>query len=452
MRDTTLAVVVGSMVWAAGNAVAQEPAPAPAPTPAVVPAPPSVEVNQPPAPGSVPLAPEIERFAVREGFRVTLAADAIDAARFLEVDDKGTLYVSRPALGDIIALTDKDNDGYYESRTTFLSEHPSVHAMQFRGGELWIATTNAVKRAKDADGDGIAEAITPIIPEDQLPGGGTHWWRSLLVADDAIYTSIGDSGNITDETTTDRQKIWKYNLDGTNKALFASGIRNTEKLRVRPGTGDIYGFDHGSDSFGMPIGEVDPSAQPISDLNPADEFNKYVQDGFYGHPFLTGNRVPRLEFLQKQDLVGHAVRSVPPALLLPAHVAPNGFVFVEAKDGPRAMPKEMAGDVLVALHGSWNSEIKVGYAVSRVVFDNDEKLGGKPLGMMTVVSTVRPDPLWDDPHNVEVLARPVDCVQVKDGTVLFSSDTNGRVYRLEWVGVEKKAEVKEEEKVEPKTE
>lgn len=434
MRDTTKAACV-SLMWA-GLALAQGPVAGPSP---------EGEVSQPPAPGSVPLAPEIERFTVREGFKVTLAADAITAARFLEVDDTGTLYVSRPTLGDIIALTDKDNDGYYESRTTFLSDHPSVQAMQYREGELWFAVTNAIKRAKDTNGDGVADDVVDVIPADQLPGGGAHWWRTLLITEDAIYTSVGDSGNITDETTTDRQKIWKYNLDGTNKTLFASGIRNTEELRIRPGTSDIYGFDHGSDSFGMPIGEVDPQSQPITDLNPADEFNKYVQDGFYGHPFLTGNRVPRIEYLQKQDLVGYAVRTVAPELCLPAHVAPNGFVFVEAKDGPKAMPKEMAGDVLVALRGSWNSMIKVGYSVSRVVFDNDEKLGGAPIGMVTVVSTMRADPLWDDPHNVEVLARPVDCVQAKDGTVLFSSDTTGRVYRLEWVGVEK-VEVKEEEK------
>lgn len=434
MRDTTKAACV-SLMWA-GLALAQGPVAGPSP---------EGEASQPPAPGSVPLAPEIERFTVREGFKVTLAADAITAARFLEVDDTGTLYVSRPTLGDIIALTDKDNDGYYESRTTFLSDHPSVQAMQYREGELWFAVTNAIKRAKDTNGDGVADDVVDVIPADQLPGGGAHWWRTLLITEDAIYTSVGDSGNITDETTTDRQKIWKYNLDGTNKTLFASGIRNTEELRIRPGTSDIYGFDHGSDSFGMPIGEVDPQSQPITDLNPADEFNKYVQDGFYGHPFLTGNRVPRIEYLQKQDLVGYAVRTVAPELCLPAHVAPNGFVFVEAKDGPKAMPKEMAGDVLVALRGSWNSMIKVGYSVSRVVFDNDEKLGGAPIGMVTVVSTMRADPLWDDPHNVEVLARPVDCVQAKDGTVLFSSDTTGRVYRLEWVGVEK-VEVKEEEK------
>lgn len=427
MRDTTLAAWLGLMAVSASCGLAQD-------------------VNQPPAPGSVPLAPEIERFTVRSGFKVTLAADAIDAARFLEVDDKGTLYVSRPTLGDIIALTDKDGDGYYESRTTFVTGHPSVQAMQFRNGELWFATSNSVKRAKDANGDGVAEETVNVIPEDQLPGGATHWWRSLLVTDDAIYTSIGDSANITDETTTDRQKIWKYNLDGTNKTLFVSGIRNTEELKVRPGTKDIYGFDHGSDTFAMPIGEVDPTSQPITDLNPPDEFNHYVQDGFYGHPFLTGNRVPRIEYLQKQDIVAYAIRTIPPALCLPAHVAPDGFAFIEAREGARAMPKEMAGDAFVALHGSWNSMIKVGYSVSRVVFDNEPTLGGKPLGMMTIVSTMRPDPILDDPHNMEVLARPVDVVQAKDGTLLFSSDTNGRVYRIEWVGAEKKADVKEEEK------
>ena len=42
--------------------------------------------------------------------------------------------------------------------------------------------------------------------------------------------------------------IWS-GLKGGDKKLFVSGIRNTEKLLVRPGTEEIWGMDHGSDMF-----------------------------------------------------------------------------------------------------------------------------------------------------------------------------------------------------------
>ena len=46
--------------------------------------------------------------------------------------------------------------------------------------------------------------------------------RSVLVTTDTIYTSIGDSGNATDQTDTERQKIWKFRTDGSGKELFVS--------------------------------------------------------------------------------------------------------------------------------------------------------------------------------------------------------------------------------------
>ena len=51
--------------------------------------------------------PEQEFFTVRAGYEVSVAATLPDA-RFLEFDDTGTLYVSRPDRGDIVAFRDED--------------------------------------------------------------------------------------------------------------------------------------------------------------------------------------------------------------------------------------------------------------------------------------------------------------------------------------------------------
>ena len=37
---------------------------------------------------------------------------------------------------------------------------------------------------------------------------------------EGLYTSIGDSENISDQTKTERQKIWHFALDGSGKTLL----------------------------------------------------------------------------------------------------------------------------------------------------------------------------------------------------------------------------------------
>jgi len=364
-------------------------------------------------------APELQHFQVRKGFAVTVAVDSLPRARFLEMDDSETLYISRPGSGDITALRDVDGDGLYESRGTFVSGYPQVHGMCFSQGWLWFSQPGTLNKAKDTNADGVADEVIQVMGEGEIPGGEKgHWWRSLLVTPDSIYTSIGDSGNINNETTTDRQKIWKFNLDGSDKQLFASGLRNTEKLRIRPGTTEIWGCDHGSDNFGKKLGEED--TQPVTDLNPPCELNKYTQGGFYGHPFITGNRVPRYEFMDRSDIVTLAEQTIPPQWCFGAHWAPNGFCFIDLPAGatPPALPPDFAGDIVVAFHGSWNSSLKVGYQVARVLMDD-----GKPYGLLALVKTI-------DDDTQKVWARPVDCIQAKDGSILFSCDMTGRVYRI----------------------
>jgi glucose/arabinose dehydrogenase len=351
-------------------------------------------------------------FTVRPGYRVTLAADGLQEARFIEFDDKGTLYLSQPGRGTILALRDPDHDGVYETRTAFVTGKPSAHGMHFKDGWLWFTQAGAVYRARDTKGTGTADEVVTLIPEGKLPQGG-HWWRSILVADNGFYTSIGDSGNITDETNTDRQKIWFYDLDGKNRKLFASGIRNTEKLRFRPGTNEVWGCDHGSDNFGAKYGERAGVLQPITDLNPPDEFNRYVEGGFYGHPFIVGDRLPRPEYASRSDILQLAAKSIPPEWNNPPHWANNGWTFLTQDYFPNHK-----GDAFIAFHGSWNRMPKAGYCIQRILFD---QLTGKPYGALTIVSCLQ---------GQQVQARPVDCVEAPDGTVLFTTDDHARIYRI----------------------
>lgn len=375
---------------------------------------------------SAPVTPEIGRARVRAGYEVTVAVPELREARFMEIDEQGVLYVTRPRGGEILALRDADGDGVYETRASFVSGMRSVHGIDLHDGWVWFTTTGAIHKARDTNGDGVADENVDVISPGTLPSGGGHWWRSILVTDDSIYTSIGDSGNITDQMETDRQKIWRFDLDGKNGRVFASGIRNNEKLRLRPGTDEVWGFDHGSDWFGQKVGD-ERGSQPITDLNPPDELNHYRKGGFYGHPFIVGNRIPRYEFLERDDFHELAARTTPPEWAIGAHWATNGWCFIERRQGQGAMPADHEGDIFVGCHGSWNSTEPVGYCVARVLFDE-----GKPYGLLKIVDA-------SGDGESDPVMRPVDCVQAPDGSVLFSDDYNHRVYRVRWVGVDGEA-------------
>jgi glucose/arabinose dehydrogenase len=358
----------------------------------------------------------VPEFTVRPGYRVTLASEKFGEARFMEFGDQGILYLSQPGAGTIQALRDKDGDGFFETSTPFVTDKPSVHAMQFKDGWLWFtqSETGQVHKARDTNGDGKADEVISVFPDGAIPKGGGHPFRGILIGDDAIYITVSDPTNMTRELDSDRKKIYRYNLDGTNRQEFCSGIRNTEKLQFRPGTAEIWGCDHGSDNFGQLYGEG-RGRQPITDLNPPEELNHYVQGGFYGHPYFGGNRVPRPEHKDRPDIIDLASKTIPPAVSLGAHWAPNGFTFLKKEYFP-----DHQGDMFIAFHGSWNSSVRSGYCVQRVLFDD---VTGKPYGQLTVVSTLSPD-------RSKVLGRPVDCTEAPDGSVLFTCSATKRVYRI----------------------
>lgn len=355
-------------------------------------------------------AQDVPAFNVRPGFKVTLAAKDFGQARFMERAPGGILYVSQPGPGTISTLK-RQNDGTYKKVAEFTKDKGSVHGMQWKDGWLWFTQSGTIWKARDTNNDGVADEEVKVL--DGLPSGGGHWWRSLAVTDTGFYTEIGDTGNIDDHTGDDREKIWFYNLDGTGKTLWASGTRNTEKLMLRPGTQEVWGADHGSDWFGKPLGDVNGN-QPFTDRIPPCEFNRYDKDGFYGHPFIMGNGMARLEFKDRPDILELSKKTILPQWPLGAHWAPNGWTFAQSN----ALGAK--GDAFIACHGSWNSSSRVGYLVERVLFDPET---GTPMGAQTVVSTLNAD-------GSNSLGRPVDCVEDTDGTMLFSDDQTNRIYRI----------------------
>ena len=102
--------------------------------------------------------------------------------------------------------------------------------------------------------------------------------------------------------------------------------------------------------------------------------------------------------------------------MLPAHSSANALTFYTGDTFPNAK-----GDAFVALRGGWNATSKVGYCISRLLFEN-----GHPYGELKMVNFLK--------GGTEIRGRPVDVAQAPDGSLLFSDDFGNKVYRLKYVG------------------
>ena len=359
---------------------------------------------------------------VRSGYELSVAVDTIQTPRFLAFGSNGDLFVSVPNKGKIHLCKDAGPDGRFKNVTPFIEgKKPAsvLQGMQYHDGWLWFAQVNSISKARITK-EGKAEDEVQVISPEQLPIGkeGGHMWRALLIHNGRIYTHLGDSSNATDEPieASERRKIWTFALDGSDKKLFASGVRNTEKLVVRPGTDEIWGVDHDVDMMAWKMEGDRKYGQPITDYNPPAELNHYVEGGFYGHPWIVGMNQPNLNFLDNTNLIKYASMAVLPEWTMPAHCAANAMLFYTATNIPNVY-----GDAFVAQHGSWNATKKVGYCLSHILFED-----GHPYGEQKVVNFLK--------NGTEVKGRPIDCVQAPDGSILISDDNGNKIYRLKYVG------------------
>src|SRR5258707_14879569 len=81
-------------------------------------------------------------------------------------------------------------------------------------------------------------------------------------------------------------------------------------------------------------------------------------------------------------------------------------------------PKSYKNAIIVARHGSWNRSKKVGGDVVVVKLNKD----GTVKSMEPLITGFLEDNKY--------IGRPVDVMQMKDGSLLVSDDWNGAVYRV----------------------
>lgn len=339
------------------------------------------------------------------GFSINVYRTGLGQARMLGVHGEH-VYVTQPMQGNVVRLIDDDADGEAEDQEIVAQNLPMVHGIAFHDDDVYLANVNSVFHGTVA-ADGSFGTLTEIISD--LPDGGQHPLRTLGIGpDELLYISVGSDCDACQESNPEHATLLQSTLSGQAegaRTLFASGLRNTIGFGWHPTTDALWGMDQGSDWRG-------------DDL-PPEELNQIEAGKNYGWPYCFGERVidPVIQDPPTGTKVQLCAASEPPVLLNQAHQSPIGLAFYTGS----SFPNRYQNGAFVAFHGSWNRKPATGYRVAFIRFE-----AGEPQAIEDFVSGF----LIND--GAATFGRPAGIAVAPDGALLFTDDTNGIVYRVQY--------------------
>ena len=363
-------------------------------------------------PNVLPIPPN-PTLNVPAGFRVNVFAEGLDRPRWLALTPTGDVLVTETRQNRIRLLQDRDRDGVADRQSTFAGPDQGLDqpfGMAFSQDAFFLGNTAAVLRFPYQPGQ--TQLQSPGTKITDLPGGGynQHWTRNVIVAPDQqkLYVSIGSRSNVDIEDLP-RASIQVMNLDGSDRQTYASGLRNPVGLAFHPQTKTLYTTVNERDGLG-------------DDLVP--DYLAQLQPGqFYGWPyaylsprFIDPNHAQNGQSV-RPDLVA---QTASPAVLFQAHSAALGLQFYTGK----TFPTKYHNGAFVAFRGSWNRDRGTGYKIVFVPFGAN----GQPQGYYEDFVTG----FLTNPTGPDTWGRPVGVLVLPDGSLLFTEEANGRIYRVQY--------------------
>ena len=335
-----------------------------------------------------------------EGFTITRFADSLGHPRMLEVTPEGFIYATNRDAGTVTLLKDTNNDGVADVQKVVATKE-NMHGIDYHDGKLYLITINQAF-VTDIHADGTLGELTPIMYN--LPDAGQHPNRTLHFGPDGkLYVSVGSTCNSCDERNPENATILQADADGSNRRIYAKGLRNTIGFDWNPITKQLWGFDHGIDWLG--------------DNDQPEEFNHITGGRNYGWPYVYADgkfdkhaSPPHLSY----EL--YSLHTVKPTLFYTPHAAPMDLKFYTGSQ----FPAEYKNDAFATMHGSWNRDKPSGYDIVRVHFNE----AGEPVEITDFITG------FYNPQDSTMFARVCGLAQLLDGSMLVADDANGIIYRI----------------------
>lgn len=371
--------------------------------------------------------------AVPEGFQVKLWARDPDRGRVMVKAPNGDIFISSTPKR-LVKVFRSSTGETADVVSTFAAGMDRPFGMAFwptgdNPQYLYVAFVNSIVRYPYRNGDLVASGPPEVVVPRLSQAVGAHSSRTLVFSADGrtMFLSIGSATNVAENigrTPPEPLARWEgrhglgaawgeeqghavvlaFDADGSNRRTYATGLRNCVGMYLYPRSGELLCSVNERDLLG--------------DNLPPDYLTRVKPGAFYGWPwfYIGAHEDPRLAG-HRPDLRNQVTT---PDLLFTAHAAPLGMVMYDAPAGAAAaFSPSYAGDLFVALHGSWNRQTRTGSKVVRVFMKNGAPTGRYQDFMTGFVAS-----------DSEVWGRPSSVAVQKDGSLLVDDDVTGEIWRV----------------------
>ena len=312
------------------------------------------------------LNPNVHTLEIPQGWTASVfhAGATLNKPRFMSWGPDSVLFVANMNLNNILALPDANHDGIADTVIQAATGFSLGHDVRFYRDTMYVCQESGLEKLWRSTGTGyVYDRRVRLVDKSVQPNqtGGNHRTRTLGLdtINFKIYISVGSRGNASREA--DRGLIERYDWDGSNRTVFATGCRNAVGMTIHPRTGRLWANNNGSDLQGNDV--------------PPEWVDIVRENGFYGYPFsyhyqrwfnFTIGEYRNLLPITHDDSLRLA-SMVPPAALVTAHSAPMALVFA-----PESVPVEWRKGAFMVMRGSWNRSPMGGNKVIFLEFDNDD--------------------------------------------------------------------------------
>jgi len=342
-----------------------------------------------------------------EGFEIDVYAEnVIDARSLARTEDGKTIFVGNRRRKNVYALTDTDGDMRADRVDTIATGLTMPNGVAYHDGDLYVAEVSRIHRFENIM-DNLSSPKSEVIFDD-YPTDRHHGWKFIAFGPDGkLYVPVGAPCNVCDKEDENEvyATITRMNPDGSDMEIVARGVRNSVGFTWHPETNDMWFTDNGRDLMGDDI--------------PACELNVSTESGtHFGFPFWHQGDIADPDFGSKRE----RSEFKEPMYKFEPHSAPLGLRFY----GGNMFPEKYQGNLIVAQHGSWNRSPEaghIGYQLRYVQIENGE----------VVSSEIFADG-WLDQESNKGWGKPVDILEMPDGSILVSDDVAHCIYRISYKG------------------
>lgn len=332
-----------------------------------------------------------------DNFTISLFASEVTSARQMALGSNGTVFVGSRNEGKVYALVDIDKDGKADKQYLIAEDLDMPSGVAFHQGSLYVAAVKQVLRYDNIESQ-LHKPPKPVFIINNLPDDAHHGWKAIEISGDSLFIPVGVPCNICIGNDQRHGTILEYSLKTGKTRIYARGVRNSVGLAFHPLDNSLWFTDNGRDWMG--------------DHLPPDEINHATKQGLhFGFPYLHGRSVLDPEYGEFAESDNYTL----PVIELGAHVAPLGLAFYTGNQ----FPGNYKHGLFVAEHGSWNRSEKTGYRVIFIPFKNNRAT--KVEAFITGWLNREQDKTW---------GRPVDILNLPDGSILISDDYADAVYRV----------------------